>query len=97
MPDGGGILDGLSKFIRTAAAALGLSLSPDGERDRDAEVIVNNRLPNGKTVGDAMKNEVIPVLRETGNRITTIAELIDPTGGLAATIMGKMAGTRNNQ
>jgi hypothetical protein len=44
-----------------------------------------------------MKNDILPAMKQTGETLQKFNELIDPTGGVAATAMGAATGTRDSK
>src|SRR5262245_25051161 len=63
-------------------------------RDYDAEAIVNQRT-GGRKLGDAMKDDFLPAMEETGEIPQKFNEYIDTTG-IIAPLMGRMSGARDN-
>ena len=72
------------RFIRLLMWEFGIPATPEGDGDRDMEVMMGNKYGNtGATIGDFVHGEAIPALMEVSEILETYIEIFDRTGVIA--------------
>jgi RHS repeat-associated protein len=95
-PDGHQSQEKSEGVLTTLFRLLGL-MQPSPTPDPGKQAVLNQRIPgqDGMTVGDSL-NAQVEATKEAAESLQKINELIDPTGGVLGTYVGKQAGLRSN-